>query len=128
MAILQVSEELIGEIQDEAETRGLAVEEFLRSALQRERTLANRRKVEREQKWWLALSLGERARYEGEFVAIHEQEIVDHDTDERALYRRIRIRYGQTPVAIIPAEGPREIRLFSPLAVRGDSEGGAVAV
>ena len=118
MAILQVSEELIGEIRDEAETRGLAVEEFLRAALQRERTLANRRKIEREQEWWLGLPLSERARYEGEFVAIHEQKIVDHDKDERGLYRRIRARYGQTPVAIIPAEGPREIRVFSPQLVR----------
>jgi hypothetical protein len=117
MAILQVSEELSGEIQDEAETRGLAVEEFLRQALQRERTLANRRKVECEQKWWLGLPLGERARYEGEFVAIHEQKVVDHDKDESALYRRIRARYGPKPVAIIPAEGPRVIRVFSPRLV-----------
>jgi hypothetical protein len=118
MAILQVSEQLIGEIQDEAETRGLAVEEFLRAAIQRERTLADRRKIEREQEWWLSLPLSERAGYEGEFVAIHGQKIVDHDKNERTLYQRIRARYGQTAVAIIPAEGPREIRVFSPRLVR----------
>ncbi|MGD8624064.1 MAG: hypothetical protein PVJ34_05970 [Anaerolineae bacterium] len=118
MAILQVSEELIGEIQTEAATRGLDVEEFLRSAVQRERTLTNRRKIEREQEWWLGLPLSERARYEGEFVAIHEQVVVDHDQDQRILHQRIRTRYGQTPVAIIPAEGPHEIRIFSPKLVR----------
>ncbi|MGD2206358.1 MAG: DUF5678 domain-containing protein [Anaerolineae bacterium] len=117
MAILQVSEELIGEIQHEAATRGLDVEEFLRAAIQRERTLADRRKIEREQAWWLALSLGERARYEGKLVAIHNQRVVDHDESERALYQRVRARYGQTPVLIIPAEGPREIRVYSPRLV-----------
>lgn len=124
MAILQVSDELVGEIRDEAETRGLAVEEFLRAALQRERTLANRRKIEREQEWWLGLPLSERARYEGEFVAIHEQRVVDRDKDEDALHQRVRTKYGQTPVAIIPAEGPQEIRVFSPRPIQPSRGGG----
>jgi len=117
MAILQVSEELAEQVRSEAATRGLAVEEFLRAALQRQRTLTDRFKIEREQEWWLGLALSERARYEGESVAIHEQQVVDHDRDERALYLRIRARYGRIPVAIIPAEGPREIRVFSPRLV-----------
>ena len=36
----------------------------------------------------------------GEWVAIHEQHLVDHDTDQMALYRRVRRTYGSTPVLI----------------------------
>ena len=114
MAVLQVSEELAGEIQSEARTRDLAVEELLRAAIQRERTLVARRKIEQEQEWWSSLPLSDRARFEGEFVAVHKQQVIDHGKDESALHNRIRAKYGKTPVLIMPAEGPREIRLFSP--------------
>jgi hypothetical protein len=117
MAILKVSEELAGEIKREATTRGLAVEEFLQAAIQRQRTLAARRKIEREQEWWLGLPLSERAKYEGEFVAVHNQQLIDHDKDASVLYKRIRARHGTTPILVMPAEGPREIRIFSPRLV-----------
>ncbi len=35
-----------------------------------------------------------------EWVAIHNQELVDHDLDQVALYRRIRDRFGRTSVLI----------------------------
>jgi hypothetical protein len=118
MTNLQVSDELAEEIRQEAEARGLPVEAFLRSAVRRERTLAERRKIEQEQEWWLKQPLSERARYEGELVAVHDRTLVDHDKDENALHSRIRARYGKAPVLIMPAEGPREIRIFSPRLVR----------
>ena len=118
MTSLQVSDELADEIRQEAEARGLPVEAFLRSAVRRERTLAERRKIEQEQDWWLKQPLSERARYEGEFVAVHNQTLVDHDKDENSLRSRIRAKYGKTSVLIMPAEGPREIRIFSPRLVR----------
>jgi hypothetical protein len=40
--------------------------------------------------------------------------LVDHDQDENALHNRIGAQYGKTPVLIMPAEGPREIRILSP--------------
>lgn len=36
----------------------------------------------------------------GEWVAIHRQQLVDHDSDRAALYRRIRSQYGRTAVLI----------------------------
>ena len=66
-------------------------------------------KIDYEQEWWLSQSLKVRAEYEGEYVAIHNKELVDHDGDENALYRRIVSRYGNIPVMIMPAEGPKDI-------------------
>jgi len=118
MTTLQVSKELAGTIQREAKTRGMSVDDYLRSVIQRERTLKARQKIEQEQEWWLALPLSERAKYEGEFIAVHDQKLIDHDKDETALNRRIREKYGKTPVLVMPAEGPREIRIYSPQLVR----------
>ena len=114
MTPLQISDELAQEIQSEAETRGLPIEDFLKTVIRRERTLADQDKIEREQTWWLSLPLSERAKYEGKFIAVHNQTLVDYDQDGEALHQRIRAKYSKTAVLIMPAEGPREIRIFSP--------------
>jgi len=118
MTNLQISDELTQEIRSEAETRGLPVEDFLRTVVQRERTLADRRKIEQEQAWWLSLPLSERAKYEGGFVAVHNRTLIDYDQDEEALTHRIRAKYGKTAILIMLAGGPREIRIFSPRLVQ----------
>ncbi|HLF25382.1 MAG TPA: hypothetical protein VJG32_03510 [Anaerolineae bacterium] len=118
MTTLHISDQLAREIQNEAQTRGLPVEDYLQTVVRRERTLASRRKIEQEQAWWLNQPLSERAKYEGQFVAVHNQTLLDHDQDERVLYQRIRARFGNTAVLIMPADGPREIRIFSPRLVR----------
>lgn len=114
MAELQISEDLVQTIREEATSRGLTVEVFLHGVVARERTLADRRKIEREQAWWLNQSLSERAKFEGEYVAVHGLQLVDHDRDQMALYRRVRARHGNTAVLIMPAEGPQEIVIRSP--------------
>ena len=116
--VLQISNELAGAIQQVAMLRGKTVEEFLKSAIQRERTLSDRQKIEQEQEWWTSLSLTERAKFEGEYIAVHDKKIVDHDENEDELSSRVREKYGRAPVLIMPAEGPREVRIFSPRVIR----------
>jgi len=114
MTVLQVSETLAEAIRYEAETRSQSVEDFLTIVLRRERTLADRRKIEEEQDWWMSLPLSERARYEGQFVAVHDRKLIDYDEDELALRRRVRSKYGKTPILLMPGGGPREVRIVSP--------------
>ena len=38
--------------------------------------------------------------YAGDYVAIHDGEVVDHDPDVRALHLRIRQRYGRAPILL----------------------------
>lgn len=121
MKVLTVSDELAKEIESEAQTRGHGVEELLKQAIRRERTLAERKKIEREQTWWLAQPLTERAKYSGKYIAVHNQALVDSDVDSNALYRRVRARFGRTPVLMMPAEGPREIRIYSTRMVRDEN-------
>jgi hypothetical protein len=111
---LKISEELAVENQEEAKARGKTVEEFLKTVMQREKTIKERKKIEDEQEWWLSLPLSERVKYEGEFIAIHQLMVIDHDKNEAKLYARVRETHGNTPILIMPAEGPREITIFSP--------------
>jgi len=57
-----------------------------------------------EQAAWYAQPPGERARYHGEFVAVQEGQVVDHDPNQRALYLRVRARFGHNPVLIVHAD------------------------
>ena len=75
-----------------------------------------RAKIHLEAKAWRALPERERQQYQGQFVAVHQGQVIDHDTDRLHLYQRLRQRLGDTPVLITPADPshPREFRLLSP--------------
>ena len=74
---------------------------------------AQRKKIDAEAEWWRAVSPETRAGYAGEFVAIHDRQVVDHDRDEDTLRKRIRAKFGKTAVLLAPAEGQRELRIVS---------------
>ncbi len=118
MVALNISADLADKIQTEATTHGMTVEEYLRAAIKHERALAARKKIEREQTWWLSQPESKRATYKGEFVAIHDLSVVDHDKEEAALYKRVRQKYGKTSVLVIPADGVKEIQIYSPRVAR----------
>jgi hypothetical protein len=48
------------------------------------------------------------------FIAVHDQQLIDYDADEDLLIQRVRTKFGNTPVLIIPAEGQRDIWIYSP--------------
>lgn len=55
----------------------------------------------REQEAWFARPAAERQRYAGRYAAVHDGQVVDDDLDQRALYLRVRARYGRKPVLIV---------------------------
>lgn len=59
--------------------------------------------IAREQAAWYALPESARARYHGEYVAVYQGQVVDHDPDQRALYLRVRQRFGRAPIALLCA-------------------------
>jgi hypothetical protein len=57
-----------------------------------------------EQVAWFTRPKVERLRYQGQYVAVYQREVVDHDPERRALYLRVRKRFGPTPVLLVPAD------------------------
>lgn len=118
MSEIRLREPLASQIQREADSYGLAVEQLIETAVRHYRFQAQREKINTESAWWNALTPEKRARYLGEFVAVHRHEVIDHDRDEESLRKRIRAKYGKTAILIAPSEGRREFRIvntrFSP--------------
>ena len=109
-----LNEKLAQDIQWEAERQGLQVEQLLTKALRYQQQIYRSQRLENELSWYESQPLDYRARFVGEFVAVCNHAVIDHDSDRHALNQRISQKYGSTPVLVIPAEGPREIRVYSP--------------
>ena len=62
---------------------------------------------------WYARSDADREPYAGQYVAVLQGEVLDHDSDRLALAQRIRARYPETPALITAAEAcaPREFQI-----------------
>lgn len=43
-------------------------------------------------------------KYLGEWVAFHDKQLIDHDSDKGALHRRVRQRFGRQPILIRQVE------------------------
>ena len=69
-----------------------AIREFLRSEA--------RRTMQREMNTFFQLHARLLEDYSGQYVAIHQGKLVDHDSDQLALYQRVERRYRNTPVLI----------------------------
>ncbi len=113
MTEIVLGEPLASQIREAAEAQGIAVENLIEEAVRQYRFQAQRAKLDAEADWWRAAPARLRSSYAGEFVAIHNRQVVDHDKSDEDLRRRIRAVFRKTAVLITPAEGRREWRLVS---------------
>lgn len=67
-------------------------------------TLSKAEQLAVEEAYWYGLSPELRARYAHQYVAVKNRQVVDHDADQRALYLRVRRRFGSDAVAILQAD------------------------
>ncbi len=73
-------------------------------------------KINQEQQQYEAQHPALLKSYSGEYIAMHQGAVVDHDGDSVVLRRRVRARFGDTPVLITPvlAEMRQIITVRSP--------------
>jgi len=87
-------------LEKDAEQEARSINEIVNEAVEhyvRQRQLA---KLDAEIAAYERLHPELRQKYWGQWVAVHEQKLVDHDSDRTALYRRVRAHYGRTAVLI----------------------------
>lgn len=129
---MQVSlpEQTAEKLQQAAASRGMdatqllvqLVEEYLADQAPPERRpespaqAEQQRKIEREERHYEAQHAELLALYQGQYIAMHDGKVVDHDVDRVALSRRIRSKYGKTAVLItqVREEPKLTIRVRSP--------------
>jgi glutamyl-tRNA reductase len=93
------------------------LEELVNTAVREYVDVMARRKIHAESKAFRARHAELLKRYLGEYVAVHEGNVVDHDKDLSALHQRIRHRYGQhTPVLLrkVAEQAELEFTFHSP--------------
>lgn len=113
MSDLILSEPLASQIRREAAAQGVNADTLIKEALRHYHFKIQKEKIFAESSWWQSCSPETRAPYGEEYVAIHNQQVVDHDPDVEALRQRVRARYGKTAILITPAKGQPELRIIS---------------
>ena len=113
MREIVLHEPLASPLRLDAEAEGLPVENLIEAALRHYRFQSQRKKLAAEAAWWQNAGPQLHAQFTGEFVAVHQHAVIDHDRDETMLRQRVRARFPKTAVLIAPAHGRRELRMIS---------------
>ena len=87
-------------LEKDAEREAKSVNDIVNEAVERylrERQLA---KLDVEIEAYKRMHSELRQKYLGQWVAVHDQQLVDHDGDGSALHQRVRAKYGRVAVLI----------------------------
>ena len=98
--VVQLSERTSRQLQQVATQRAAEVSalaeqiirEFLREQAQK--------KMKREMEAFRTMHAELLAQYQGEYVAVHEKKVIDHDSDQLALFLRVDEQYPDVPILI----------------------------
>ncbi len=111
MPTVAVEPDLYERVQSIAQERRASVDDLFAHAARRYLWDLDRRKVSAESRIYRQRHAELKDRYLGQYIAMHNGQVVDHDLDFQTLYRRIRQRFGRTPVMITLVEDTAETQL-----------------
>ena len=108
--------DLVESLQQIAAEQGLTLDQVISDLARQYLRQARRAKLQREAEAYQALYVDLKSKYLGQHVAIHDGNLVDHDTDPVVLVRRVRQRFGHAPILIrqVEEQPDREFVLRSP--------------
>jgi len=116
-----IPDQVFAELMPIAEQEDKDVGELVNEALRKYLWEAKERKIDQEIEAYRSMHAELKGRFLGQYVAIHNGELVDHDIDRQMLSRRVRQKFGSAAVLITPVEKEpeREFSMLSPRLQRG---------
>jgi hypothetical protein len=107
-------------LEKEAEAQKRTIAEIVDEAVQAYFLQRDRAKIAAEQAAYEQLHSELKRTHFGQWVAVHDGQVVDTGTDNVALHRRVLARYGDTAILITQVEDSprREIQVRSPRVQR----------
>ncbi|MDE3090556.1 MAG: hypothetical protein KGJ80_14340 [Chloroflexota bacterium] len=119
--VVSISESAMNDLNEMVKLESAPLEEVLTRAVTHYRHELGHRKIEVEVEAYRRKHPRLRARYLGEYIAMHNGRVVDHDRDGSALYWRVRSRFARTPVLVrqVTDEPGRVIRTHGLRLERG---------
>ncbi len=100
MSAVELRDDLRETVEKTAEQESRSVDELVNEAVRLYLRERQRTKLDKEIAAYEAMHTELRQKHLGQWVAIHDQKLVDHDADGSALYQRIRAKHGRTSVLI----------------------------
>jgi hypothetical protein len=103
-------------LERDAEQEARSISDIVNEAVERYVRERQRAKLDKEIAAYEAIHAELWQKYRGQWVAIHNQKLVDRDPDRLALYRRMRAKYGHTSVLLreVTEQPQEEVWLRTP--------------
>lgn len=112
MPTVVIEPELYKRVEQAAREHNTSTNEILSQATRQYLWELNRRKISEESKIYRQQYPQLKAKYLGQYIAMHDGQVVEHDTDFSSLRQRVRQRFGKTPVMITMVEDTAEPTLI----------------
>ncbi len=112
--------DLIEKLEQIATEQSTSAQDLLHTAVNEFLDKMARQKIHTESESFRKMHPDLMTKYEGQFVAIHNGQVVDHDEDARDLYLRVQVQYGHIAVLIrrVTPEAQQELVFRSPRLTR----------
>jgi hypothetical protein len=104
MPTVAVESELYNRIEKTAQEQSVNVDEIFSQAIRRYLWELDRRKISEESRIYRQRHAELKEQYLGQYIAMHNGQVVGHDADFSTLHQRIRQRFEHTPVMITLVE------------------------
>ena len=101
MPTVTLNSHVYSRLQEAAEERETTPEALLEDAARQYLWELERQKISEESALFRQQHPELKKKYLGEYIAFHQGKVIDHDPDEAALWKRVRQRYGRTPILIV---------------------------
>ena len=97
-SVISIPESVMNDLNEMVKLENVPIDQVLNRAVTHYRSELGRRKIDEEIEAYKRKFPRLRAKYLGYYIAMHKGRVVDRDRDLGALNRRIRARFGRTPV------------------------------
>ncbi|OGO43460.1 MAG: hypothetical protein A2Z04_06410 [Chloroflexi bacterium RBG_16_57_9] len=116
MDVIVLRSDLRETLKKDAEQEARSVNDLVNEAVEHYLRERQQAKLDTEIAAYEAMHDELRQKYLGEWVAVHDQKLVEHDSDGLALYRRVRARFGRISVLIrqVTEESVEEVWIRTP--------------
>ncbi|MEK7326887.1 MAG: DUF5678 domain-containing protein [Chloroflexota bacterium] len=100
METIMLRADLQEALEKDAQLESRSVNDIVNEAVERYLREQQRAKLDNEIEAYEAMHPEIKKKHFGQWVAVHNRQLVDHDPDRVELYRRVRVRYGRMSVLI----------------------------
>ena len=110
--VITLQKDLTKDLERLAAHQRVPPDEIIAIALRRYMRQVQEQKIQKEAEAFRAMHAELVKQYQGQIVAIHEGQVIDHDEDFEALHRRIRKQFGRTAI-LLRRVGPEPERVLT---------------